>query len=66
MGALATVDWTIIFGYVILVIILGIILSKRAQKSMESYFVAGRKLPWWLLGWCRRLTVRFGQWQPLG
>jgi SSS family solute:Na+ symporter len=50
MGALATVDWTIIFGYVILVIILGIFLSKRAQKSMESYFVAGRKLPWWLLG----------------
>jgi Na+/proline symporter len=50
MGALATVDWTIIFGYIIMVVILGIILSKRAQKSMESYFVAGRKLPWWLLG----------------
>jgi SSS family solute:Na+ symporter len=50
MGALATVDWTIIFGYVAIVIILGIILSKRAQTNMESYFVAGRKLPWWLLG----------------
>jgi SSS family transporter len=50
MSALATVDWAIIFGYVIIVIVLGIILSKRAQASMESYFVAGRKLPWWLLG----------------
>jgi len=50
MSALATVDWVIIFGYVVMVIVLGIILSKRAQASMESYFVAGRKLPWWLLG----------------
>jgi SSS family transporter len=50
MGALATIDWVIIFGYVVLVIALGIYLSKRAQKNMESYFVAGRKLPWWLLG----------------
>jgi SSS family transporter len=50
MSALATIDWAIIFGYVVMVIVLGIILSKRAQASMESYFVAGRKLPWWLLG----------------
>jgi len=50
MNALATVDWVIIFGYVAIVIVLGIFLSKRAQKNMESYFVAGRKLPWWLLG----------------
>jgi SSS family solute:Na+ symporter len=50
MSALAAVDWVIIFGYVILVIVLGIVLSKKAQASMESYFVAGRKLPWWLLG----------------
>jgi SSS family solute:Na+ symporter len=50
MNALATIDWVIILGYVVIVIVLGIFLSKRAQKNMESYFVAGRKLPWWLLG----------------
>jgi SSS family solute:Na+ symporter len=50
MNALAAIDWAIIFGYVVMVIVLGIVLSKRAQANMESYFVAGRKLPWWLLG----------------
>jgi len=50
MGFLAPIDWGIIFGYIALVIGLGIYLSKRATENMESYFVAGRKLPWWLLG----------------
>lgn len=50
MGSLALVDWGIILGYIGLVIGLGVYLSKRATESMESYFVAGRKLPWWLLG----------------
>jgi SSS family solute:Na+ symporter len=50
MGSLAPVDWSIIIGYIALVIGLGVFLSKRATQSTESYFIAGRKLPWWLLG----------------
>ncbi len=50
MSFLAPVDWCIIFGYIALIIGLGIYLSKKATKNTESYFVAGRGLPWWLLG----------------
>ena len=50
MQYLAPVDWLIVFGYIIAIIIIGVYLSKRATKNIESYFVANRKLPWWLLG----------------
>ena len=50
MSYLAPVDWYIIIFYIILVIGIGVYLSRRATKNIESYFIADRKLPWWLLG----------------
>ena len=47
---LSILDWTIIAGYLLLSIIIGIWASKKGSKSTRSYFLAGKNLPWWLLG----------------
>lgn len=50
MGVLAPVDWTIVVAYLALTLVVGALVSRRAGSSLESYFVAGRSLPWWWLG----------------
>ncbi|TGM97927.1 sodium:solute symporter family protein [Leptospira yasudae] len=44
------VDWSILFIYLIFAFGAGVLLSPKAGKSLVSYFVADRKLPWWWLG----------------
>jgi Na+/proline symporter len=44
------IDLTIIFVYFGIVILLGILVSKKAVKDIDSYFLGGNKLPWWILG----------------
>lgn len=50
MNALSYLDWSIIAGYMIFAIGIGIYFSKRASKNMSEYFVSGRNLPWWIIG----------------
>jgi Na+/proline symporter len=47
---LPVIDWTIIIGYMIFSVFVGIYFSKKALKSVNDYFVSGRSLPWWLAG----------------
>jgi SSS family solute:Na+ symporter len=47
---LALLDIVIILAYLVLCFGTGIVLSKRATRSTEEYFVSGRSLPWWLIG----------------
>ncbi|MCB9557427.1 MAG: Na+:solute symporter [Deltaproteobacteria bacterium] len=47
---LATIDLVIVVGYVVVSVGIGLYFSRRATKSVEEYFVAGRSLPWWLAG----------------
>tara|TARA_B100000700_G_scaffold317371_1_gene408639 strand:- start:1945 stop:3678 length:1734 start_codon:yes stop_codon:yes gene_type:complete len=47
---LSTIDWVIIGSYFTLSIIVGLWASKRAGKDTRSFFLAGRSMPWWLLG----------------
>ncbi len=51
-----TIDWIIIAFYCIFMLVIGFYFTRRAGKSMESYFVAGRKLPWWVLGFSAAAT----------
>ncbi len=44
------VDFSIIIVYAVALIGIGIFLSRRAAKSSEHYFLAGRSTPWWALG----------------
>ena len=44
------VDIAIIIGYVGVVIVMGWLLSKRASKDLNAYFLGGKSLPWWVIG----------------
>ncbi|HUH13053.1 MAG TPA: sodium:solute symporter family protein, partial [Longimicrobiales bacterium] len=50
MRSLAPLDWGIVGAYLLLALGAGVWMSRRAGRSVESYFVAGRSLPWWWLG----------------
>src|SRR5690625_1091764 len=50
MRTLAPLDWSIVGLYLLLALLVGVIVSRRAGRSVESYFVAERGLPWWWLG----------------
>lgn len=47
---LSLIDIGIIFGYLVLTIFLGFWISKRASKNLDSYFLGGKSMPWYLLG----------------
>jgi Na+/proline symporter len=47
---LSSLDWTIIGVYFLLSLAVGIWASKQAGKDTRSFFLAGRNMPWWLLG----------------
>lgn len=44
------IDAGIIVAYFAVVLLLGILVSKRAIKDIDSYFLGGNALPWWILG----------------
>lgn len=48
--ALAFIDWLIIGGFLAVIILIGIVVSKRSANSSEDFFLGGRSMPWWLLG----------------
>ncbi len=47
---LHVVDWLVIGGYLATALVIGLVLSRRAGKSVEQFFLTGRSLPWWLAG----------------
>jgi SSS family solute:Na+ symporter len=47
---LETVDWAVIGGYFALALGIGLWSSRSAGKDSTSFFLAGRNMPWWLLG----------------
>jgi Na+/proline symporter len=50
MHQLAVLDYVIIIGLLAVSITVGLLMSRRASKSLDHYFLGGRSLPWWLLG----------------
>ena len=47
---LETIDLVIIVLYLALTIFIGLYISKKASKDMDSYFLGGKTIPWWVLG----------------
>jgi SSS family solute:Na+ symporter len=47
---LHSLDIGIIVGYFVLVVLIGLWVSRRGAKDMDSYFLGGKQLPWWMLG----------------
>ena len=47
---LSFIDWFIILVYFVISLAVGIWASKNAGKDRKTFFLAGRNMPWWLLG----------------
>ncbi|KZS38583.1 sodium:solute symporter [Aquimarina aggregata] len=47
---LATIDIVIIICYIIITLLFGFYVSKKASKDIKSYFLAGNEIPWYYLG----------------
>ena len=50
MKFLGTLDYAIFLAYFAVLIGIGLYLRRRASEGLESYFLADKKLPWWMLG----------------
>ena len=44
------IDISIVVLYLVTVVIIGIYISKRASQNLDTYFLAGRSVPWYILG----------------
>ncbi|MEM8997973.1 MAG: sodium:solute symporter family protein, partial [Acidobacteriota bacterium] len=47
---MTTLDIAIVLVYVLFAITVGLVLSRRASRNIDQYFLSGRSLPWWLAG----------------
>ncbi|MFQ5538516.1 MAG: sodium:solute symporter family protein [Gemmatimonadota bacterium] len=47
---LTALDWTVIATYGVIALATGLYFARRAGRGTEEFFLAGRNLPWWLLG----------------
>jgi len=46
----STVDLIIVIIYLLAIVIIGLLMQKKASQGIDSYFLGNRKLPWWVLG----------------
>ena len=44
------IDLAIVAVYLVMVAMVGFVIRKKASSGVEHYFLAGRNLPWWVLG----------------
>ena len=54
---LRSLDYFLIFGFFTLVLCIGIYVSKKSGKNSVEYFLSGRNMPWWLLGFSMVATT---------
>ena len=47
---LSYIDAGIVLTYLLVVFVVGIYMERRAGKNIDSYFLGGHSMPWWLLG----------------
>ena len=44
------IDYTLITFFFLAVLVIGLVVSKKAGKDTSEFFLSGRNMPWWLLG----------------
>ena len=50
MELLHPFDISIIALYLIIIVVIGLVLRKRAQRSKDDYLLGGKSIPWYMLG----------------
>ena len=51
------VDWIIIGATLVLVLAIGLYYTKKSGKNPDEFFLSGRDMPWWLLGFSMVATT---------
>ncbi len=54
---LPAIAWVIIIAFFVLSLAIGLLASRTAGKSFAEYFLSGRHMPWWLLGFSMVATT---------
>ncbi len=54
---LASIDWAIIISFLLITVIVGMAVAKLSSRSSEEFFLGGRNMPWWLLGFSMVATT---------
>jgi SSS family solute:Na+ symporter len=54
---LAPVDWAFIIGFFVIALVIGIAVSRKAGEDASQFFLSGRGMPWWLLGFSMVATT---------
>ena len=49
-GVMTGIDWAIVALFVLAAAGIGVAFAKKAGRSSEDFFVAGRSLPWFIAG----------------
>ncbi|MEN6386926.1 MAG: sodium:solute symporter family protein [Phycisphaerales bacterium] len=44
------IDVGIMIGFLVLMIFTGFWVARRASQNLDSYFLGGKRMPWWVLG----------------
>ena len=47
---LADIDLAVIGSYLVITLVIGLWVARRAGSSSSEFFLSGRSMPWWLLG----------------
>jgi len=47
---ISPIDVGIVLFYLVFIFFVGVYMERRAGKNIESYFLGGKTMPWWLLG----------------
>jgi Na+/proline symporter len=47
---LSTLDWAIMAAFFAVSLIIGVAVARRSGRDFSAFFLAGRSMPWWLLG----------------
>ena len=61
---LTFVDWSFIAAYFAFALGIGLYFSRKAGTNIESFFISGRSLPWWIAG-TSMVATTFGADTPL-
>lgn len=54
---LSLIDWILIGAYFLAVILVGLLVTRLAGKNSGQFFLGGRQMPWWLLGFSMVATT---------
>ncbi len=54
---LSSLDWIIISFFLSITLIIGIYASIKNKKTAKDFFISGRNMPWWLLGFSMVATT---------